>query len=408
MNHIYFMIAFISSNITFKRCLIFLFYFSGFMSYYPEFLGPIPHLSHFVVPFVIFVPFFLYLIFIRGGKPILNRYFGVLILYYTWIALSFFIHPGSYSDTKIWFIRASCYIFMAIVSVHVFDKKDLQTIGWVIVFIAVTNAVYSYFQLGLGEEGRSSHFHDRNLFSRFQVIAYSFLLIDWLIKSKKIYDFRILFMIIILGSMVHQQSRSGLLMFIISTGFILIHTKNKRIIVSGIVVGAFVVSVIAAPVIYRLKYTDEAVANYSDFGRISTMVAGVNMIKDKPIIGIGYFNSLYEFKHYQQKSLIGFKGMSTIHNVYVSIWAELGIVGLLLFLYLNIGLFIKIYKKIWHKGVTFKEVRNEVFYSLILLIYLFHGLVYHSFDYEAFYWYYIVFAIIVLMNPSSKTIKQQE
>lgn len=408
MNHIYFMIASITSNITFKRCLIFLFYFSGFMSYYPEFLGPIPHLSHFVVPFFIIVPFIFYLFFIKAGKPILNRYFGALILYYAWITLSFFIHPESYSVTRDWFIRVSCYILMAIVTIHAFSKKDLQTIGWIIVFIAVTNGLFSFVQLGLGEDGRSSHFHDRNLFSRFQVIAYSFLLIDWLIKSRKLFDFRIVLMALILGSIVHQQSRSGLLMFIISTGFILFHTKNKRIIISGLVIGTFVVTLIAAPVIYRLKYTQEAVANYSDFGRISTMVAGVNMIKDKPITGIGYFRSLHEFKNYQEKSLIGFKGMSTIHNIYVSIWAELGIIGLLLFLYLNIGLFIKLYKKIWQKGVSFNELGNEVFYSLVLLLYLFHGLVYHSFDYEAFYWYYLVFGIIVIMNPDPKILKQQE
>ncbi|RPI84972.1 MAG: O-antigen ligase family protein [Chloroflexi bacterium] len=77
-------------------------------------------------------------------------------------------------------------------------------------------------------------------------------------------------------------------------------------------------------------------------GRIVGAAATLGMIRDKPIFGWGYGNhELYDEQYRTRVFDFAFSGENSSHNTYLLITAELGIVGILLYLLPAIWLFFK-------------------------------------------------------------------
>lgn len=140
------------------------------------------------------------------------------------------------------------------------------------------------------------------------------------------------------------------------------------------------------------------IKNSSDLARIAVLKAGINMIKKSPVYGIGYGMSRYRFNEFQDKSQIGLMEVSTIHNIYVCIFAEQGIIGLFFYLFFNFSLLFLLYKKI-KKTNNFTTTQEELFCFISLSTFLIHGIIYHEFNGEGIYWITIAMCIIILRNP---------
>ncbi len=161
-----------------------------------------------------------------------------------------------------------------------------------------------------------------------------------------------------LSALILTLSRRGWIGFLVSIIFLFflgLRTKliNSRKIVFISVLSMFIL-LIMTPVFYKVVhtslYTDDYGAAYS---RIPLMKVAINVIKANPIIGVGINNYSRIMHHYDSTRIgISFEFKGSVHNIYLLIAYELGIVELILFL---IFVFI-----IYKKGIKILYCRDSI------------------------------------------------
>lgn len=136
--------------------------------------------------------------------------------------------------------------------------------------------------------------------------------------------------------------------------------------------------------------------------RNELITSSLAMLREHPIIGVGLNNSIPNLMHYQKSASI-FLFLQPVHNIYLLIASEIGIVGFIFFLW-----FIKeTYKKIMkHQSSNIKAIVHNPRFILLLTV-----LVLGLFDH---YWLtlqqtQLLFTIVVALGwaPVHKNLKQQ-
>lgn len=115
----------------------------------------------------------------------------------------------------------------------------------------------------------------------------------------------------------------------------------------------------------------------SSMERIYRWIAGARMIVDRPLMGVGPGNFYPYYKKYAVSSfetwVSGNEEHSTVHNYFLLLWIEQGIVGLLIFLLLSAVIFIT-GERIFHKQRN-KKSASLVMTCLIALMSIYVSLV---------------------------------
>jgi O-antigen ligase len=141
-------------------------------------------------------------------------------------------------------------------------------------------------------------------------------------------------------SLVMTASRTGIVALLLATGFAVFTAGRGRRLPATIVVGAMlmigaVYITQAAPehIRERLQHIDTSGTGRTDIWKVATRV-----IEAHPITGIGSGNFVSQSVHYLfdaghvKRSDLIVDHPKVTHNIYLGFWAELGIVGLVLFL----------------------------------------------------------------------------
>lgn len=374
--------------------------------------------------------------------PIRYIYFSLFLFYCWWFVLSLFtIRDFSLSLNKLsfWiliyifaafisiianislytgyddFIKLILFIIpasLALIMTQTFSKKDINLLGKTIVLFALVSTAFSYIAFliywpDLIHNDCSALFGDRNYLSRYLVIAHSFLLIGFLkeYRHKKRKPFIYLFLcFLFLINITFQYSRSGYSIYLLSVGIIFWFYPSKRLKRIFFFMLPFIAVLFTVLIFSRVTRTRMDVKNISDLGRISVLKAGVNMFLNNPLFGVGYGNSAKLFSTYMDKHQPGAFGIHSIHNVYIYALAESGIVGLFAYLLLNFGILYKLYLNF--KRNPFAYDSNSLFCFIALLMFLLTGFLFHSVDYDGFYWVVIAMCIIELKSPKRVSIKE--
>lgn len=168
------------------------------------------------------------------------------------------------------------------------------------------------------------------------VIPFSILLIKKaLFRGKKIeiifYSIMTLNLIIAVSL---TQSRMGIIAIIIGLTFLFI---KKEIRLSKVQSFVLIMITLLSLAFFGKSFTDrlENIADKSNADRILTYQNGIKLIKDSPYLGVGmhnaknFFYSNTEYPHFQSE----FHQLD-IHNTYLKIFSELGVVAFLALLYL--------------------------------------------------------------------------
>jgi putative inorganic carbon (HCO3(-)) transporter len=119
---------------------------------------------------------------------------------------------------------------------------------------------------------------------------------------------------IILYAVYLTNSRGGLLALIIMFSYFF-GKKSKKLVLGGII-GISLLCIVVFLLSSRL--TTVAIDDASAYGRVDAWYQGIQMLKGAPIFGVGY--GLFTDYHYREA-----------HNSFISVAAELGFVGLFLF-----------------------------------------------------------------------------
>lgn len=347
---------------------------------------------------------FIQLITYHEFKIKIHRNFQWFLLYPLVALVSYFVNYNSISDTSTHKIKIFLIPWIiSLVILQIFNFNDIKKvptlffafsiINIALVFIFYVNTTKFYFLAdGL--------FSDRNQIARYLSVVNSFLLITFLTTRNVKLKFAISpFLISILICITFFLSRAGYLLYASSTAFILWSTKKKNIRVAMLLTFPILLLVFGIMTSIRIKRDKMDISNASDLGRIALLKASFNMIVDKPILGVGYGMSSDKYPSYQDKKFPGLATVKTIHNCYVAVFAEQGIIGLLIYLLLNFSIMYDLFRIIQSKN-HFKEYKIEMFFLTSLGIFLIHGLVNPSFDYVAPYWIIIVSSMIVITHNS--------
>ena len=129
------------------------------------------------------------------------------------------------------------------------------------------------------------------------------------------------------GALLLTMSRAAFLSLIV---LIVVFARrlrlDRRLIVVGVVAGALLASM---PTSFFQRLAEKSAQSGS--GRLYIWRVGLEMVKHNPILGIGFGNFLVVYKDYAgyAQHFMGYR--LAPHNLYLEIWTELGILGVLLF-----------------------------------------------------------------------------
>ena len=102
--------------------------------------------------------------------------------------------------------------------------------------------------------------------------------------------------------------------------------------------------------------------------------ATISVIKQFPVIGVGMNNFAEVFQHFdktgESKILKGAKNV--VHNLYLLVWAEVGTIGFISFLWIFVSWFIKIKKTAHRVPPEFKAIITGI--AAGVMAHLIHGL----------------------------------
>ena len=180
-----------------------------------------------------------------------------------------------------------------------------------------------------------------------------FYSIQYIETTKTQYYIRWLIFIFLIGAIVVTGSRGGFLglVAVLGTLWWFSHKRIKYLflgLTAAILLSGIIISILPSGYIEEMQSINNA-EDSTRVERFRTWEVAWIMYKDNPLLGVGASNFAWNASKYQQmtswwtgeqKSLAG----RVTHSLYFQFLAELGTVGIILFLYIIVFLPIKLYK----------------------------------------------------------------
>lgn len=159
------------------------------------------------------------------------------------------------------------------------------------------------------------------------------------VKKYSLYDWSVVLIVAVtlLYGIVLADSRSAKLAIILM--MVAYAVLNLKLTPFRIIMAGFVGVVVLCLLLRTSRSSDDL--NMSSSSRLNYIVAGVNMVKQNPLFGVGLGNYPNEYEHYT--SNFDEFGLRTAHSSWILIMSETGIFGLLAF----ISLFLIAVRKMW-------------------------------------------------------------
>ena len=275
--------------------------------------------------------------------------FWLMVSFLGVICLSRFLaHSEVFGDKTTSEFFKMCVLFFLIVNV-VKEERDIYQIIWTLLGITFVATLYHYYYY---KTSWRSIFVlpvyrglNRNEFAATLVamtpLAYIFFKKEKHILTKA---FSGLCFLSFIGGVILTRSRGGALALGV-TLFILIlqDTKRVRSVLLILVLGLIMGSRISERYIDRIKSIVHYRKDASAMARVAANYAAINMLKTHPILGIGAGNFGNLVVDYTPESLkLHSKPGRNIHNVFLQVASETGLIGLTIFIALIMKSFIDV------------------------------------------------------------------
>jgi O-antigen ligase len=293
-----------------------------------------------------------------------NKYylsvFGIFIL---------FLVTGLYSDNQEYFMQRMriklpfLFLPFAFSAVKDIGKETIQQIMYIFIAVTITGVIWSLSHFLLDIEVYVKNYSQGHIMPtpihhiRFSImvaiaIAMAIYMMMGHLRLKQKYF--VTFVIIFLSIYLHLLAvRSGLLAFYVLVLTLVSYQllKNRNIkIITGLLIGtalAIFLSIKYVPTVQKkigyTKYSlelfakNENIRELSDSRRLGSIVAGLHIAKEHPIVGIGYGDLMDETNNYLKENYPQLVDLELLpHNQYVLALTTAGIIGLILFLLFTI------------------------------------------------------------------------
>ena len=179
----------------------------------------------------------------------------------------------------------------------------------------------------------------------------------------------LVFILTFLFSLFTEGGKAGQLVFIISIIlFFIFHFKYKRTLMFFSVLSIFIFSVViyhSSPIVKK-RFTHEikSIRSAEPSFRNNLFIYSVDLIQENPIIGYGTgsFTDVFKEVNKSTKRTVDYSH-KTPHNNYLYIWFELGIIGLIVFMFI---FYFQIKELLQKKDALFR-VLFPLMYLIIML-----------------------------------------
>lgn len=383
-----------------------------------------------IVPFdLVFVFFCFYKLITFSGKGLKVKYDPYFLLFTIYISLNILILPFSLSlDYSIYeIIRLTKYfIWFIFLRDFITNWDNFKVIIYAFLAIVFTQLLFVIVQssTGIGFSGwksgeenqlnvigdsifrASGTFSHPGILSQFLVILLPFLYMACVSfnNDKKIRILSLIGFLSIYYIVVQSYARAGIIIsMLISLVIFFLYVKESKSItkkISSLIVIAGISTlglyIFVDDVVYR--FTNASVES-SDI-RIWLNKAAFNMISDRPLYGVG-LNSFTEVLNlYDKNSSVSYLKYP-VHNVFLLIMAESGIIVGLFFVFINVCVLINIFLKSKY-NYPFLSKGNfsfALFLSLIIIsLFALQGWSWRLDSIQALYWLLIALASNIQFN----------
>lgn len=256
-------------------------------------------------------------------------------------------------------------MFISIITI-VKEEKQIKNILLIFIGTNIVNSIYSlYLSTKVARVEGFTHSPNRlaDIFLMFIILNISILLFEKKVKWKLL---GLISTLLGVGGIIVTYSRGGWLSLLAAI-FIVALLRSKKVVLIFMIILLIIPLFMPDAVMNRFKSITD-LNESSNRGRILIWKAGINMVKDHPILGVGWHNVKHIYKDYKLHSHDTI--YVQLHNVYLHILAELGIIGLFIFLVLITQL-IKISIQLLRK----QKLSITIAFMGILVGMLVHGLV---------------------------------
>jgi O-antigen ligase len=198
---------------------------------------------------------------------------------------------------------------------------------------------------------------------------------------------------LIVIALMMTQSRSGIFAFLVVTAIGVVATRSRRFAVYTALAFVPVLALLLLVMVYR--YTGGAAD--SDVSRLWTYMVGLNIIRDRPFLGIGFGNITNVYDTYGGIYYVLLGRPLGIHNVMLEIFAEQGFFGFLaymLMVFVPIGMLFKRIMGVWRVRYPVTELAAVS----IPIVFFCYGLFYVTYLTEDYFWCYMAIPLIVLRS----------
>lgn len=319
---------------------------------------------------------------ISGSRSSFTRVFDIFLsIFIITIILSEVFSLIPKDSTRFLLFYISCFIMMAILALSIETRRQLMHVIEILLVGISLSGMYGVWQWKKGvpvnaaqidltvNEGMSGRIYSTMENPNNFAIALTLFLpffITVILNSKNVVK-KLLFLILAvpcLFSLEKTLSRSGWIGFAVAI-FIFIFFTNKKLIPIFILLGALSVPFIPQS-IYRRLASILNPADSSTSTRMDIYKTVWPMVKDYWFSGLGLGNDIFR-KMIQNYYLFVKMIPAHCHDLYLQVWVETGIVGLLSFLAFLGGLLKKCIKGI-AKTLNDKEIRNVLIGGVAAII----------------------------------------
>ncbi len=351
----------------------------------------------------------------KDGSVYIDNFIVLIALFYLACIISGLLNISTFDTTIHHLTIALLPSLTAFAIVQTLNQKHLETLALLFVSFIFLNVLISLTQIkihGLSLQDTikiSGFFTNRNMFSRALTIAHAFFLIKMLAYPRPTSIKKTLYFVLLVFIFVNLlvlYSRSGYLLYVIISSIIiyLIGTKKTKIYYSFF--GMIIIVIFAILTMQRFSHSGSGTINFSDIGRIATYKAGINMVIHNPLFGIGFgtHRNSEKFEHYMDKDQVGLESVQTIHNDFLAIAAETGLIGVSFYILFNLGIIIKLFSSIKQRTLNQRRIHHmQVFvFAWVLSIAISELFQPPAYD-RGIYWLGIAMALVLLRSNHTQT-----
>ena len=383
-------------------------------------VGPIPFT---LLEGMILILFFCWLVklYRKGGKinfnllkpsennPLPQIFRWPIILFLVAATISVFMSVNQIAALGIWkayFIEPLLFFIVFIYNIK--DQKDLKNVIYCLEILVIAIGLFAVIQKITGAlipidfwakaaTRRVTTFFGYPNANGLLIAPIILLAIGNLLTNKNLKSFILSSLTIMLGilTIIFAQSTGALGGVICGLLFLLFYyNRTRKITLIAIII--FLIVILLSPFSsfkQKINYQKLDLNSTSLEIRLNQWSETLKMLRDNPILGVGLANYQNKFKPYHQFEFIEI--FLYPHNIFLNFWSEIGLLGLMAFIWLIVVFFVYGFKKL-------KESASPILLLTIIgamITLLIHGLVdvpYFKNDLAILFW--VIIGLIIVNN----------